>query len=160
MNTAYIALGSNLDGPLSQIRGGQEALNRLPNTRICAYAPLYASKPIGPKNQPDFINTVVCLTTFLQPRELLQCMQGIEDQHGRQRHVHWGARTLDLDFLLYNNTCLNDPVLTLPHPEMYHRSFVLQPLFDIAPDLIFPNGSILKTLLEKYDCSDLKKISE
>ena len=157
---AYIALGSNLDNPLKQIQQALEALQQLPKSAQLLCAPWYQSKAIGPGEQADYINTVARLETQLSTLELLRALQAIEDQQGRQREVRWGARTLDLDLLLFNSECHNHPELVLPHPEMHHRNFVLVPLHDLEPELAFPDGSKLVDKLKSCDHSDLVKIRQ
>jgi 2-amino-4-hydroxy-6-hydroxymethyldihydropteridine diphosphokinase len=128
-NTVYIGLGSNLENPTDQIKQALWALNTLPATHLKAHSALYRSKPLGPQNQPDYINAVAELSTTLPPLILLSKMQNIENKQGRVRSTEsWGPRTLDLDMLLYNNRQSQDPRLTLPHPGLYERAFVLYPL--------------------------------
>ncbi len=148
--TAYIGLGSNLDNPIHQIKQALLALDALPNTQLRAQSALYRSKPLGPQNQPDYINAVAVLNTTLSPLALLDMMQTIENQQGRIRGAQrWGPRTLDLDMLLYDNKQLQNPRLTLPHPGLYERAFVLYPLYECAPDLVLPDGQPLSSLIDK-----------
>ncbi|MEE9451383.1 MAG: 2-amino-4-hydroxy-6-hydroxymethyldihydropteridine diphosphokinase, partial [Gammaproteobacteria bacterium] len=109
---------------------------------------LYQSPPLGPQDQPDFINAVVKIHTSTLPHDLLNLLLAIENKHGRIRQQHWGARTLDLDILLYGDQCINDPNLTIPHPEMLKRHFVLAPLREIEPDLVLPDGKKLALRLK------------
>ena len=146
MALAYIGLGSNLDDPLAQVMRAIDELSALPQTQLVQCSAIYSSKPVGPE-QPDFINAVALLDTHLAPLALLDALQAIEQQHGRQRLVHWGARTLDLDLLLYGEQVINQPRLNVPHPGLQERAFVLVPLADIAPQLILPGGQPLATLL-------------
>lgn len=132
---AYIGLGSNLDGPERRVAQGIAALDRLPLTRLGAVSPCYASKPVGPQDQPDFVNAVACVLTRLSPLALLDQLQALEQRHRRHRQRHWGPRTLDLDLLLFNDLTLDLPRLKMPHPAMRERAFVLVPLADIAPRL-------------------------
>lgn len=143
MNIGYIALGSNMDCPLQQVTRAVTEIAQLGEIR--AISPWYRSKAIGPGQQDDYINGVLCLATELTPYALLGKLQTIEKQHQRIRTVHWGPRTLDLDILLFNETRLDDPNLTIPHPRMLERNFVLFPLADIAPDLLLQEA---KTILE------------
>ncbi len=156
--TVFIGLGSNLNCPEEQIQNALNALSQLPDCSNLQCAPWYTSKAIGPKGQPDYINTVVSLQTTLPALDLLHALQKIENQQGRQRTIRWGARTLDLDLLLYNNTQLNTDELTLPHPEIQNRSFVLLPLYDLTPELILSDGSALSDLVELCDKSELTMI--
>ncbi len=155
---AFIALGSNLDNPTMQIETGLEAIRALPESGELICAPWYQSKAIGPGEQPDYINTVARLQTYLRPLALLRALQAIENQQGRQRSVRWGARTLDLDLLLFNNECYRHPDLQLPHPEMNSRAFVLIPLHDLQPQLVFPDGSKLIDKLKNCVTDDLIKM--
>lgn len=150
--TAYIGLGSNLDDPLQQLAGAIASLASLPNTRLLAQSPFYASKPVGPQDQPDFVNGAVALRTGLTPLALLDQLQAIEQRHGRVRQQHWGPRTLDLDLLLYGQDVIDLPRLQVPHPQLPQRDFVLQPLLDLAPDLCLPDGTTLASL--RSACAD------
>ncbi|WP_129138246.1 2-amino-4-hydroxy-6-hydroxymethyldihydropteridine diphosphokinase [Modicisalibacter coralii] len=132
---AYVGLGSNLEGPRDQVTRALSELDRLPTTRLVSASPLYASTPMGPADQPDFINAVAKLITRLSPLALLDQLQALEQRHRRRRQRHWGPRTLDLDLLLYAQRRQTSPRLTLPHPGIGERNFVLVPLADIAPDL-------------------------
>ena len=145
---AYIGIGSNLDDPVAQVRQAWQALHDLSIGANVACSPLYCTAPVGgPPGQPDYINAVAALETSLTPDHLLEALQGIETRRGRVRTVHWGARTLDLDLLLYGQTIRNDPWLTLPHPRLHQRAFVLQPLHDLAPLLTVPGRGTLAELL-------------
>lgn len=147
---AYIGLGSNLDDPVFQIRQALEALAALPDCRWVAGSPLYRTAPLGgPPGQPDYINAVAALDTVLTPDTLLATLQDLETAHGRIRAERWGPRTLDLDLLLYGQQVSADPRLTLPHPRLHQRAFVLYPLYDLAPDLILPGHGPLSELLAR-----------
>ena len=152
MTAAYIGLGSNLADPVAQLAAALSALARLPATRLVAQSPFYRSKPVGPQDQPDFVNGAALLETGLEPLALLDQLQAIEQAHGRQRLKHWGPRTLDLDLLLYGSQTLADERLTLPHPELANRDFVLQPLLDLTPDLALPDGRSIASL--RMACPD------
>ncbi|MBS4052042.1 MAG: 2-amino-4-hydroxy-6-hydroxymethyldihydropteridine diphosphokinase [Methylomonas sp.] len=145
---AYIGLGSNLDAPLQQVHTAAQEITALPGIRESRLSPLYSSHPVGPQDQPDYINAVMRIRTNHSPLDLLRQLQAIENQHGRLRSTRWGARTLDLDLLLYDDLILNEPDLIVPHPELANRAFVLYPLADIAPtDLqIVGKGSLGKLL--------------
>ncbi|MFZ2269807.1 MAG: 2-amino-4-hydroxy-6-hydroxymethyldihydropteridine diphosphokinase [Azonexus sp.] len=138
MNTAYVALGANLGDPASTIRAAFGALANLPESRITHCSSLYRTAPVGIAEQPDFINAVVALATTLAPEALLNELFEVETRFGRQRAEKNGPRTLDLDLLLYNDLFLDLPRLSLPHPRLHLRAFVLQPLAEIAPDLQIP----------------------
>ncbi|MEC7832888.1 MAG: 2-amino-4-hydroxy-6-hydroxymethyldihydropteridine diphosphokinase [Pseudomonadota bacterium] len=132
MNTVYIALGSNQNNPIYHIQKGMKEINHLNNTHIVRRSSLYSSKPLGPKNQPDYINAVIKIETSLKPEELLKSLQSIENLHHRKRIKKWGPRTLDLDILIYDNLEINSDRLTIPHPDMTKREFVLIPLLEIT----------------------------
>lgn len=132
---AYIGLGSNLDNPITQVRQAISALATLPLSQLSGVSSLYASRPIGPQGQPDFINAVVALKTSLSPLALLDQLQSLEQRHRRKRERHWGPRTLDLDLLLYNQQTITYPRLSVPHPHMHERAFVLAPLAELDATL-------------------------
>ena len=132
MNTVFIALGSNLHNPIYHLEKGIRQINHLPETNIIKRSSLYKSKPLGPKNQPNFINAVIKIKTNFGPMELLNMLQDIENKHHRRRTKKWGPRTLDLDILIFNQIEMNDERLVIPHPEMINRDFVLIPLFEVT----------------------------
>ncbi|WP_111415233.1 2-amino-4-hydroxy-6-hydroxymethyldihydropteridine diphosphokinase [Billgrantia lactosivorans] len=144
----YVALGSNLDEPIAQVRRALDELDRLPLSRRIAASRLYASRPVGPQDQPDFINAVAHLRTRLSPLALLDQLQALEQRHRRIRLRHWGPRTLDLDLLLYGDEFLTLPRLQVPHREMATRAFVLLPLLELAPGLRLPDGRRIAALAE------------
>jgi 2-amino-4-hydroxy-6-hydroxymethyldihydropteridine diphosphokinase len=136
---AYIGVGSNLADPRAQVLSAFSKLAELPLTRVILTSPIYLSQPFGPVRQPDFANAVVGLLTQLEPRALLARLRALETAQGRpEQHERWGPRIIDLDVLVYGRERLNDPELTLPHPGIVERNFVLYPLADIAPDLDIP----------------------
>lgn len=137
-HTAFIGIGSNLDGPAAQVRRALEELAALPDTRLERASALYRTPPLGPPAQPDYINAVARLVTGLAPHPLLDALQAIEQAHGRVRGERWGPRTLDLDLLVYDAVRIADDRLTVPHPGIGERSFVLTPLAEIAPDWDVP----------------------
>ena len=138
MHLAYVALGANLDDPLAQVRAALAALTELPESRLVQASSLYRTAPIGIHGQPDFINAVARLETRLTAHDLLAALLAVEAQFGRRRDFHHAPRTLDLDLLLYDAEIINSPQLTLPHPRMHLRAFVLEPLLEIAPDCRIP----------------------
>ncbi len=138
MKTAYVALGANLDDPAATVRAAFAALANLPDSRIVHCSSLYRTAPVGLADQPEFINAVAELETALAPEALLDALLEIEQRFGRIRTERNGPRTLDLDLLLYDDQCVDLPRLTLPHPRLHLRAFVLQPLAEIAPDLEIP----------------------
>lgn len=135
MTIAYVGIGSNLGDPENQVRQAFDELDRLPRTRVVGKSSLYRTAPIGHETQPDFINAVAKLETGLPVERLLAELQAVEKDHGRERSFRNAPRTLDLDLLLFGNAKLNSPQLTLPHPRMHERAFVLEPLLEIAPHL-------------------------
>jgi len=147
--TAYIGLGSNLQQPIRQVNQALQQLAKIPRTRLVTASSLYRSAPLGPADQPDYINAVAALATGLSPLELLDALQAIERQQGRVREgERWGPRTLDLDLLLYGDLQIHNERLTVPHPGLGERNFVLYPLYDIAgEDLRIPGLDALGHLL-------------
>ena len=144
---AYIGLGSNLGDPVAQLRRALAALERLPGTRLVAVSSFYGNPPMGPQDQPDFVNAVAGLLTTLPAEELLAALQAVEDAQGRRRDgPRWGPRTLDLDLLAYGDLRLDSEALTLPHPGLATRPFVLVPLQEIAPGLRLPGGASVARL--------------
>lgn len=141
--SVLIGLGSNLGDPRQQVTTALQALAALPQTRLRRHSCLYLTAPVGPADQPDFINAVAELDTELAPLALLDALQDLEQAAGRIRRRHWGERTLDLDILLWDDQTLNHPRLTIPHPEMTRRAFVLRPLLDLLPQSRLPNGILL-----------------
>ena len=135
---ATIGLGANLNDPAAQVEYALAELDRLPGTRLIARSSLYASAPVGYVDQPDFINAVAQVETELAPRALLDALLDTEHRHGRERSFRNAPRTLDLDLLLYGNAHFHEEGLTLPHPRMTERGFVLLPLLEIAPDIVIP----------------------
>ena len=138
LHTAFIGLGSNLANPRQQVRQALQALGGLPHIKVLAASSLYCSKPIGFLQQPDFINAVAKVETELTPRALLDTLLNMERARGRTREFRNAPRTLDLDILLYDDLRYHEPGLTIPHPQMHLRAFVLRPLLEIAPDCIIP----------------------
>lgn len=145
---AYIGLGSNLDCPEDQIRNARLAIQGMPGVQEYAVSSLYRSPPMGPKNQPDFVNAVMAVETILSAEYLLHGLHEIERNQGRTRNEErWGARTLDLDLLLYGERKIKTAKLTIPHYGIAERSFVLYPLFEIAPDIAVPGKGTVRYLL-------------
>jgi 2-amino-4-hydroxy-6-hydroxymethyldihydropteridine diphosphokinase len=153
----YIALGSNLGDPVRQARTAIALLSGMPELSLQAVSSLYRSAPMGPQDQPDYINAVIALETSLTPLALLDLLQKIELEHGRERKdERWGPRTLDLDILLYGQEIINNPRLTVPHYGMKLREFVIYPLLEIAPQLMLPCGSSLLSLAAQCDRNGLE----
>ncbi len=155
---AYIGLGSNLADPEAQITRAFAELDGLPASRCLARSPLYRSAPIGPQDQPDFINAVAALDTDLSPADLLTGLQALEQRHRRVRRRHWGPRTLDLDLLLYGSEIRSSTRLTLPHPRLHQRAFVLFPLYTIAPQLHVPGLGSLQHLVEVCPAQAIERL--
>ncbi|WP_392561439.1 2-amino-4-hydroxy-6-hydroxymethyldihydropteridine diphosphokinase [Orbus sturtevantii] len=148
MSLAFIALGANLGEPLKQAQDAVKSVNSLRSTKVLEVSPFYRSKPLGPQDQPDYLNAVIKITTELSPIALLNALQKIEKDLGRVRKSNrWGPRTLDLDILLYDNIQINSENLTIPHYDMKNREFVLYPLFDLEPELVLPDHSLLSELI-------------
>lgn len=159
---AYIGLGSNLHGPSRQIQRALAELEALPRTQVSARSHLYKSRPLGPQDQPDYINAVAMLTTELAPLELLHALRKLEEDHGRRRHdqARWGARSLDLDILIYADVRLLTAELTLPHPQIQVRSFVLYPLAELAPNLMIPGHGRVQDLCDRCHTPDIERYEE
>ena len=147
MNTAYVALGANLGDPAATLRAAFGALANLPESRVIRCSSLYRTAPVGNTKQPEFVNAVAALETTLAPEALLDALLDLETRFGRRRAEKNGPRTLDLDLLLYNNQELNLPRLSLPHPRLHLRAFVLYPLAEIAPELPLPGRGSLAAWL-------------
>ncbi|WP_109078786.1 2-amino-4-hydroxy-6-hydroxymethyldihydropteridine diphosphokinase [Aggregatibacter kilianii] len=150
MDKVYIALGSNLAEPQEQLVSALQAMNRLPDSKLTAVSSFYQSKPLGPQDQPDYVNAVACLETALPPLALLDELQRIEREQGRVRLRRWGERTLDLDILLYADQTIQSERLTVPHYDMHNREFVMIPLAEIAPSLSLPNGQSITVIAQKF----------
>ena len=144
---AYIGLGSNLDDPVRQVSNALDELAHCDGVRLTAHSRLYRSPPMGPQDQPDYINAVARIETRLSPEALLETLLAIEQAHGRERgDLRWGPRTLDLDLLLFGDRVICSERLTVPHPGLPQRAFVLYPLQEIAPGLEIPQFGSLAAL--------------
>jgi 2-amino-4-hydroxy-6-hydroxymethyldihydropteridine diphosphokinase len=153
----YIGLGSNLGKPLQQIESAILELQALAVGSTMDVSPFYETEPVGPQDQPDFINAVVSFYTDLDANTLLDQLFVIEDKHNRQRqNEQWGPRTLDLDLLLYGDEVITSERLTVPHPRMHERAFVLQPLLQIAPECQIPGRGVVSVLLKQCDVSGIR----
>lgn len=155
---AYVGLGSNLDNPESQIRVAMDRLAALPHSCLQACSSLYCSAPMGPQDQPDYVNAVVGLSTALGPHALLDELQAVEHAQGRIRTRHWGPRTLDLDMLLYGEDVLTTERLRIPHPGIAQRNFVLYPLAEISPQLEIPGLGPVQSLLARCSRAGLLRL--
>ncbi|MFN7086942.1 MAG: 2-amino-4-hydroxy-6-hydroxymethyldihydropteridine diphosphokinase [Burkholderiales bacterium] len=158
--TAFIALGANLDHPERQIEAGIRELAALPRTRLVRKSSLYRSAPVGYLDQPDFVNAVVQIETGLEPRELLAALLAIEQRHGRVRDFANAPRTLDLDIVLFGERVLHEEGLTIPHPRMHERAFVVVPLAEIAPDAPVPGRGTARELLCGVDAASVVRLAE
>ena len=148
MTLAYIAIGSNLASPLEQVNAAITALGEIPHSQIVARSAFYRTPPLGPQDQPDYLNAAVALDTTLDADTLLDHTQRIELAQGRVRKAErWGPRSLDLDIMLFGDEVINTPRLTVPHYDMHNRGFMLWPLFEIAPEQRFPDGTALRAVL-------------
>ncbi|MDF1757919.1 MAG: 2-amino-4-hydroxy-6-hydroxymethyldihydropteridine diphosphokinase [Legionellaceae bacterium] len=143
MPTCYLSLGSNLKSPKRQLQIAIDNLRRVKNTRISKISSLYFNPPVGVKSQPMFYNLVIEINTTLPAHELLKYCKNIEKKQGRVSKKRWGARTIDVDILLYGNKKLSTPNLIIPHPQMLKRDFVLIPLLEILPKITLPCGKII-----------------
>ncbi|MDE3207995.1 MAG: 2-amino-4-hydroxy-6-hydroxymethyldihydropteridine diphosphokinase, partial [Pseudomonadota bacterium] len=155
---SFIALGSNLAEPIGQIRTAFEQLHEWPGIVVQGCSSLYRTSPVGYCDQPDFINACAQIETGLSPHDLLDALQRIEQIHGRERGILNGPRTLDLDILLYGDRILADERLTIPHPRMHERAFVLVPLADMDMGILIPGHGYVAQLLEKVDQSGVERI--
>ncbi|VAW50188.1 2-amino-4-hydroxy-6-hydroxymethyldihydropteridinepyrophosphokinase [hydrothermal vent metagenome] len=147
MNIVYIGLGSNIKQPKLQIKNAMEALQKLPDTTVVADSGYFESKPMGPKDQPDYVNAVVKIETIINAIDLLEQCQLIETQQGRVKLHRWGERTIDLDILLYANEKIQTDMLTVPHPGISQRDFVYMPLLKINPDIEIPGIGLLSNFV-------------
>lgn len=158
MTSCYIALGSNLEQPARQLQQALVALKDLPDSIVGPVSSFYRSAAVGPGEQPDYLNAVLQLDTALSPLTLLDALQDIETYQGRTRETRWGPRTLDLDILLYGDQVIDQPRLTVPHPALPQRNFVLYPLLEISdPNLMLPSGADLGTLVAACPRGELVK---
>ncbi len=159
MPRCYIGLGSNQAKPVEQLQRALIALADVQLIHLIAQSGFYRSAPMGPQNQPDYVNAVACLDTALDPLALLDQLQNIEQLQGRERKAErWGPRTLDLDLLLYGQENIDLPRLTVPHYGLEQRDFVLQPLAELAPELVLPNGRRITDLLQACASHGLQRI--
>jgi len=157
---AYLGLGSNLDNPAAQVRQALNELDSLAETRLVAVSALYSNPPMGPQDQPDYVNAVAGVLTRKSPEELLAQMQILEQRLGRVRTAddRWGPRIIDLDLLVYGNVQRSIPGLNLPHPGIAERNFVLFPLRDIAPTLLVPGQGIVCDLALRSEEAGLRRL--
>ncbi|MGB5717508.1 MAG: 2-amino-4-hydroxy-6-hydroxymethyldihydropteridine diphosphokinase [Gammaproteobacteria bacterium] len=156
---AYVGIGSNLDNPVAQVLEAVEEMEMIPDTILVARSSLYRGRPMGPEEQPDYVNAVVSLDTLLSADELHRALVSIEDLQGRSRDGEkWGPRIIDLDLLLYGNNTIETATLTVPHPGMHERDFVIVPLEEIAGNVKIPGRGFLYSLINKCESHSLKKL--
>ena len=156
---AYIGIGSNLNDPVVQVMEALEELEMLPDSLLAARSSLYRSTPMGPHDQPDYVNAVAALDTLLSAPELLKALQDIEAMQGRERNGEsWGPRVLDLDLLLYGRQVIDSPDMTVPHPGLHERDFVIIPLAEIAGNLEIPGKGTLYMLINNVENHSLRKL--
>jgi 2-amino-4-hydroxy-6-hydroxymethyldihydropteridine diphosphokinase len=156
---AYIGLGSNLNEPQQQVAHGFKALEQLPGTRLIQRSSLYRSSPLGPQDQPDFINAAAGLLTQLDAHALMAALKKIEQRLGRDpAQVRWGPRIIDLDLLVYGSARIDEPQLRIPHAGIQSRNFVLYPLAQIAPELFVPGAGRVSRLLSQIDAAGIVRL--
>jgi 2-amino-4-hydroxy-6-hydroxymethyldihydropteridine diphosphokinase len=156
---AYVALGSNLDDPARQVERALDALAALPDSRLVARSSLYRTPPMGPVAQPDFVNAVAALLTRLEARDMLSALKSLETSLGRAAPAErWGPRLIDLDLLVHGTLQIDADGLTVPHPGIAQRAFVLAPLAEVSPDLVVPGQGRVRTLLRQVDTIGLERI--
>jgi 2-amino-4-hydroxy-6-hydroxymethyldihydropteridine diphosphokinase len=160
LRPAYIALGSNLEDPVSQVRRAMEHLSRRDGIRLELRSQLYCSTPLGPQDQPDFVNAAVGVLTAFSARELLDVLLSIEKLMGRDRRERWGPRIIDLDLIWMVGEPIDEPGLTLPHPGVSERNFVLYPLADIAPSLRIPGHGLVADLAARIGDAGLSVLED
>ncbi|ALS97224.1 2-amino-4-hydroxy-6-hydroxymethyldihydropteridine diphosphokinase [Lacimicrobium alkaliphilum] len=159
MTVAFVGLGSNLANPQQQLLDALHSLTEAADVRLLSCSSFYQSLPMGPQDQPDYLNGVAKLDTSLSANGLLDLLQSIEQQQGRVRKAErWGARTLDLDLLLFGQQQINSERLTVPHYGLAQREFVLYPLFELSPELILPDGTALSVLVEECHSKGLRVV--
>ena len=156
----YLGLGSNLETPIEQLRAARRTIAKANGISEVAFSSLYRSPPMGSQNQPDYVNAVMAIETDLLPLELLATTQAIENEHGRIQKERWGARTLDIDILLFGDEVLDLPDLVVPHYGMAERAFVLYPLAEIALDLNIPKHGKLLDLIINCPLDGLEQLSD
>ena len=155
---AFVGLGANLDDPQLQVSRALDDLDAITDTRLVKASSLYRSAPLGYEAQPEYVNAVAQVDTALSAERLLGELQAIEARHGRRRSFPNAPRTLDLDLLLYGNAVLDGDKLTLPHPRMHERAFVLLPLLEIAPDATVPGRGSARELMDKCTGQSVRRI--
>jgi 2-amino-4-hydroxy-6-hydroxymethyldihydropteridine diphosphokinase len=158
MTLAYVGLGANLGEPRRQLTEALTAMSGLPETRLAGRSSVYRSAPVGFEDQPEFLNAVAALDTLLAPGALLEGLQGIERRHGRERGFPNAPRTLDLDLLLFGAETIARPGLTVPHPRMHERAFVLRPLLELDPEISIPGKGRAGALLAACASQKIERV--
>ncbi|RUO40042.1 2-amino-4-hydroxy-6-hydroxymethyldihydropteridine diphosphokinase [Aliidiomarina taiwanensis] len=158
MVECIIGLGANLNNPVQQVLNASKALAEHAEIAGFHSSSLYSSSPMGPQDQPDYVNAVAIFHSALAPHALLDLLQSIEQQHGRVRKQHWGPRTLDLDLLFYGQQQIHDERLTVPHPGILVREFVVGPLAELRPHFVLPNNIMAKQHLSTLNTQELRVI--
>ena len=153
---AYLSLGANLGDKAGSILEAIRLVNDHKDCSVIAQSSLYVTKPVGVLDQPNFVNAVIEVETALNPYDLLDLCSKIEQKMGRKRTIKWGPRVIDMDILLYEGVNISEERLTIPHPRMMERAFVLVPLAEIAPDLVLPGGITAREAAEKIDRTGIK----
>ena len=157
---AYVALGSNLSDPHAQVERASDALSTMAGTRLVARSGLWCSRPLGPQGQPDFVNAAAGLVTTLAPREFLESLQVLERRLGKVEPAErWGPRVIDLDLLVFGDLRTSEPGLTLPHPGLHQRNFVLYPLCEIAAELWVPGLARVRRLREGVSSAGIERLA-
>jgi 2-amino-4-hydroxy-6-hydroxymethyldihydropteridine diphosphokinase len=157
---AYVALGSNLSQPRRQVERAFDALAALPDTRLVARSNLWRTRPLGPQDQPEFVNAAAGLLTTAEPRALLESLQAVERRLGKaEPSVRWGPRVIDLDLLAVGDLRIEEPGLTLPHPGLHQRNFVLYPLSEIAAELWVPGHARVRRLTERASPAGIERLA-
>lgn len=154
LNLIYLSLGSNLGDKEDNLRQAVERISAVPGVRILKRSSLYRTDPVGYTEQDWFLNAVLKVESDLSPLDFLDRTQAIEKDLGRQRLIHWGPRTIDIDMLLFNGEVIDHPRLRVPHPEMTKRLFVLVPLHEVDPDVPIPQAGAVKDVLKDCGCTD------
>jgi 2-amino-4-hydroxy-6-hydroxymethyldihydropteridine diphosphokinase len=158
---AYVGIGSNLDGPAGQVRRALAALADVPQTRLVLQSSLFGSRPLGPAAQPDFVNAVAGLLTQLDAGSFFSALRALETGLGRRPpRVRWGPRVIDLDLLVFGEQTLDSPELTLPHPGIVRRNFVLYPLFEVAPGLNVPGCGRVAELAARAESAGIWRLDD
>ena len=159
LTDAYIGLGSNLNQPLKQVITALAQIDEIEQTMLQNYSSMYISRPLGPKDQPPYINAVAQIATRLTPHELLFHLKRIENEHGRMREgERWGPRTLDLDILVYGNISIKEQSLIIPHPGIKQREFVLYPLHEVNKNLMIPNLGLVSRIKSRCYINGMRRL--